>query len=356
MRRKRAREGETQVAIDSLQDDNVFLRALWPEFRREYRKCAWLQHESKNQMLKPKKPKMFIGSSTQALPLVEHVKRAMKSTVACVPWNTAKEFSNRGSGTTIEALCETVEEYDFAMFLFTPDDDIRDRDGNELKCPRDNVVFEYGLFLSALGPQRVLAMMQVNETLKTPSDLLGVNMPRFTVSADSDYTYAEIDGNTDGFRTTIRDLKFRHISLGLASRWKFCSEKHHFMVKLAGSNLAEFKSRIGSYQLCIGARVENEDVNFDDDGLVYSGRRRLPRDITDIIFKIPASQFANPVRANSRIQGRVILVPDDVDLVDGTTMNEAIAARCRFVESVSYGLGSNYVPQSGSEGSDAETS
>jgi predicted nucleotide-binding protein len=49
-------------------------------------------------------------------------------------------------------------EFDFAVMVFTPDDVIESRKKVE-KAPRDNVVFELGLFLSRPeGPQRTFVI------------------------------------------------------------------------------------------------------------------------------------------------------------------------------------------------------
>jgi predicted nucleotide-binding protein len=50
---------------------------------------------------------------------------------------------------TLEALERAVLEYEFGIFVFTPDDEIHTR--GELKpVARDNVVFEAGLFIGKL--------------------------------------------------------------------------------------------------------------------------------------------------------------------------------------------------------------
>ena len=67
-----------------------------------------------------------------------------------------------------------LNKFDFAIFVFTPDDPIEYK-SQALITVRDNVIFEAGLFIGRIGTERVFFVKPRNANqLKLPSDLLGV--------------------------------------------------------------------------------------------------------------------------------------------------------------------------------------
>ncbi|KGL59122.1 nucleotide-binding protein [Polaribacter sp. Hel1_85] len=74
--------------------------------------------------------------------------------------------------TTLDILIGAVEKFDFAIFIFSNDDIINSR-GRVFQGPRDNVIFELGLFMSKLGKNRVY-IINAKKQLKIPSDLEGI--------------------------------------------------------------------------------------------------------------------------------------------------------------------------------------
>jgi hypothetical protein len=54
-----------------------------------------------------------------------------------------------------------------------PDDLVASRDVTK-SAPRDNVVFELGLFMGALGPERTYMVLPAGADLKLPSDVAGI--------------------------------------------------------------------------------------------------------------------------------------------------------------------------------------
>ena len=57
--------------------------------------------------------------------------------------------------------------------VLSPDDMVISREAT-LTAPRDNVVFELGLFMGALGHVRTFLIRPVQEDLKIPTDLAGL--------------------------------------------------------------------------------------------------------------------------------------------------------------------------------------
>ena len=75
--------------------------------------------------------------------------------------------------TFIENLIAALSHFDFAVLVLTPDDIMQSR-SIELSSPRDNVIFELGLFMGALGRDRTFILQQPGSAIKIPTDLAGV--------------------------------------------------------------------------------------------------------------------------------------------------------------------------------------
>jgi hypothetical protein len=123
------------------------------------------------------KPRIFLGSSGQQEKLVQALTRGLEPIADVEPWTTA---FNPGVG-TLERLVELTREVDFAAFVFGQDDwtargTSPDADAGQAS-PRDNVVFEAGLFGGALGIRRTF-ILHANGT-KLPTDLEGLTSIRY---------------------------------------------------------------------------------------------------------------------------------------------------------------------------------
>jgi hypothetical protein len=96
--------------------------------------------------------RIFIGSSTEALPIAREMQILLNEDDITVHiWD--KYFS--AGDILLDALLRTPEECDFACFLYTPDDIVYIRGGN-FPAVRDNVIFETGLFMKYLGRGRTI--------------------------------------------------------------------------------------------------------------------------------------------------------------------------------------------------------
>lgn len=116
-------------------------------------------------------PIVFIGSSGAALTQATYMSRALeRRDVTCKLW-TQGVFQL--SQTTIEDLLRISSECDFAVLFLTPDD-MTSSKGRRKASPRDNVVFELGLFMGAIGRSRTYIVVPKGTDLKLPTDLLGI--------------------------------------------------------------------------------------------------------------------------------------------------------------------------------------
>jgi len=121
------------------------------------------------------KPRIFLGSSGAQTALVDALTAGLADIADVEPWTTV---FNPGT-TTIERLLELTHEVDFAAFVFAQDDWTSDgpRATDAIASPRDNVVFEAGLFGGVLGMRRTFILHA--KGAKLPTDLLGLTSIRY---------------------------------------------------------------------------------------------------------------------------------------------------------------------------------
>lgn len=126
------------------------------------------------------KPRIFLGSSSKQTKLLQSLTRGLGDVAQVEPWTAS---FNPGT-TTLGRLLELSREVDFAAFVFARDDwttgalPSADPNGPGQASPRDNVVFEAGLFGGVLGMRRTF-ILHANGA-KLPSDLLGLTCIRYS--------------------------------------------------------------------------------------------------------------------------------------------------------------------------------
>ena len=122
------------------------------------------------------KPRIFLGSSGKQAKLVQALTRGLTEVAEVEPWTTV---FNPGVS-TLDRLVELTREVDFAAFVFAQDDWTSNPSAAVTAgqaSPRDNVVFEAGLFGGALGMRRTFILHA--RGAKLPTDLLGMTAVRY---------------------------------------------------------------------------------------------------------------------------------------------------------------------------------
>jgi hypothetical protein len=126
------------------------------------------------------KPRIFLGSSAEQAKLLRAIARGLSEVADVEPWMTT---FNPGRS-ALDRLVELSQEVDFAAFVFAQDDwTTSDRSQSGQASPRDNVVFEAGLFGGALGIRRTFILHAHGS--KLPSDLLGLTSVRYDAATSS---------------------------------------------------------------------------------------------------------------------------------------------------------------------------
>jgi len=145
---------------------------------------------------------MFVGSSTEGLPFANAVRAAMEADAEITVWN--EDFFGLGQ-TFIEALVTQLPRFDFALLVLTPDDLVVSRDVESLG-PRDNVLFELGLFMGRLGRSRTFVLHQAHADLKLPSDLAGLVTATYAWPRSDNNHRAAVGAASASIRRAILDL------------------------------------------------------------------------------------------------------------------------------------------------------
>ena len=126
------------------------------------------------------KPRIFLGSSGKQAKLLEAITRGLAGVADVELWTTT---FNPGRN-TLDRLVELSQEVDFAAFVFAQDDwTTTEAVPSGEASPRDNVVFEAGLFGGSLGIRRTFILHAAGS--KLPSDLLGLTSVRYDPAAGS---------------------------------------------------------------------------------------------------------------------------------------------------------------------------
>lgn len=160
------------------------------------------------------RPSVFVASSTENLDIAYSVQNALKNDAEVTVWDQGV------FGPTdfiLEAIMRQLDSSDFGIFVLMPDDRTHSR-GKMVASPRDNVVFELGLFMGALGRQRsfVLYPEELKQLkLKLPTDILGLVSARFSTTRSDGNTDAAVATACHSIRRVIRQLGRRSVHAAL---------------------------------------------------------------------------------------------------------------------------------------------
>ena len=117
-------------------------------------------------------PRVFIGSSRESLHIAQEVQQSLKSVARTVVWS---QGVFRAPHSALDCLLTQLDATDYGVFVFAPDDVVKSR-GRHRPIVRDNVLFEYGLFVGRLGKTRNWFIIPKGSGAlqKIASDLVGV--------------------------------------------------------------------------------------------------------------------------------------------------------------------------------------
>ena len=164
------------VALAELADAN-------PRLWRNVARVLSERLRQRNRFVTPANPRpvLFVGCSVEALPIGRVIQSALEHDPIGVRVWTDDTF--KASQFPVESLEQELAKVDFAALVLSPDDTIVSRD-SAAEAPRDNLVFELGLFMGALGHSRTFLLQPRGSEIKIPTDLLGFTPLTYQTSSD----------------------------------------------------------------------------------------------------------------------------------------------------------------------------
>ena len=153
-------------AFASLAESNP---RLWRNIARELAERL----RQRNRFVRPMNPRpvLFVGCSAESLPIAHAIQSALAhDPIVVTVWT---DDIVDASNFPIESLEHELPKVDFAALVLSPDDKVVSRDTTS-DAPRDNIVFELGLFMGALGHSRTFLVYPRGIDIKIPTDLAGI--------------------------------------------------------------------------------------------------------------------------------------------------------------------------------------
>lgn len=143
--------------------------------------------QQRNRLVTSKNPRpvVFIGSSKESLSVAQTVQSNLDHDDFIVRLWTDSVFG--ASQFPIIDLEKQVREADFAVLVLGPDDEVISRQ-EKLDAPRDNVIFELGLFMGALSHERTFMIVPRGYDIKIPTDLFGLTPMSYKSDDSNDRT------------------------------------------------------------------------------------------------------------------------------------------------------------------------
>ncbi|QQT29431.1 nucleotide-binding protein [Sphingobacterium multivorum] len=220
------------------------------------------------------KQRIFIGSSAEQLNTLNKIKEYLETDFECIAWTDAFGLNK----SSLDSLVKQTRLADFSILLASKDDITRQRHEHRT-TPRDNVIFEFGLFFGSAGSERCFLLAEEDADL--PSDLDGITVAKFSEKPDA---YNALDKRIDIIKQQI-GLTNAKSSLGLLPSTALAIGYYNSFIKRVCEELHRTnKIVIDDKEVEIKDFSINVVIpdNLDDDGVqnfttIYNKKHKLTR-------------------------------------------------------------------------------
>ena len=215
------------------------------------------------------KKKLFIGSSTEELGLTQVAKSILEKDFDVTIWNEKVWDTSvfKINQNFLSDLLKASLQFDFGILLGTNDDRVIFR-GKEVMQPRDNVLFELGLFTGRLGTAKCAFL--IDKEVKLLSDFNGLTLAYFDKTQIDTFTSAVNDIKSLFLSSSDDEINF-FPSATLASVYfeNLIVPICRFIIENGGFNSKDIHYKKCKINIIIPDRI-NEDVNLQFEKLKSS--------------------------------------------------------------------------------------
>ncbi|KJZ11521.1 hypothetical protein TW85_16990 [Marinomonas sp. S3726] len=210
-----------------------------------------------------RKPRLFIASSVENVAIAEAINVNLDHDLEVTIW---KNGTFKLSSTTIDDLVEKSSTVDFALFIFAADDIATIRNSKQ-HVVRDNVVFEMGLFVGAIGKERSFILKPRDEVIHLPTDLLGVTPADYDSKRSDEDLVSATNRACALIKSEVKRIGIiNHASLSETKRiianpveYKLTAADFHFLAACLGSHTNE-PGGMQFYQISNSLRTYNDSL------------------------------------------------------------------------------------------------
>ncbi|HEX4130857.1 MAG TPA: TIR domain-containing protein [Pirellulales bacterium] len=174
---------EASVVVKVAEPEFSRIAGVFPDLWRRIavELCGRLRNRNNTLRWPNEVPNVFICSSAENVSVAEQIQVGLDHHSSVVRVWTDQVFGPMKY--TMEDLEREIISADFAVAVIMGEDVVRSRK-RQAVAPRDNVIFELGLFMGQLGRQRTIMVVPRGINLKMPSDLLGLNPLSYSPPTD----------------------------------------------------------------------------------------------------------------------------------------------------------------------------
>ena len=164
------------------------------------------------------KPRVFIGSSRASVDVAHAIAGVLEESADVTVWDEGVFRLNTGF---LQDLFAAPNQYDFAVMVWAPDD-LTESNGQSLASPRDNVIFEAGLFMGVLGLEHVFIVQDRESPTKIPTDFAGITLAGYDGSRMKDDPKAAVRSACDAIKQEMADALLGKIGGEWRQRYVEC--------------------------------------------------------------------------------------------------------------------------------------
>jgi len=247
--------------------------------------------------------RVFVGCSSESEIYAKAFSEELKGLADVVPWRDAEEF--KPTQNILNALSKAAGNYDFGVLIFAPDDITLSR-ATRSRSTRDNVLFEFGLFLGELGPNRTFGLIQGSERkkerVKLPSDLGGVIMPQYRPPPGKPpqilkQAKASIKPAAEKIGKVI-DAEGPNIHMDLLESFGYIEKQYSFNMSLKAEKISRYIGKLKGKRLLVVARKDFQgSIAEEDKEIAKSKITPIPNYVTQ---SLSLNASSNPRFDNSQ--------------------------------------------------------